>query len=286
MTENDHAEPMDSEDGGIDIGILTKGKATLGMVLASLLLQETVTVRIYVVDTSERPVINREDVRFALRLAGDRGILCHYDFAGESDLAFSAGKRRLIQALPGRHLCLMDDDVVMPSVALKNLVATAQNQGTYGYISPICKNSPNLDAGPANRPQYSPGSLIYQDELVHRVLLAYYETTVDVLDKRKSDQKVWETAFLTALFEVLNRTCLRQEDTITYHLDYKEDKHWIDEERTVVARSRLVARELVERVRSGTVQQAPVISTSTVVARPAPISRWTRWARRAFRFGA
>lgn len=256
------------------------------MVLTSLLLQESLTVRIHVVDTSARPVINRDDVRFALRLAGDRRILCHYDFAGESDLAFSSGKARLIRALPGRHLCLMDDDVVMPSVALKNLVATAHNQGTYGYISPICKNSPNIDASPANRPQYSPGSLIYQDELVHRILLEYYDTTVDVLDQRKTDQKVWETAFLTALFEVLDRPCLRREDTTTYHLDYKEDVHWIDEERTVIARSRLAARTLVERIRTQSGVGVPLVPQATTSAPPARLARWTRWARRTFHIGA
>jgi hypothetical protein len=71
------APPVD-----VEIGILTKGKDTLGMVLTSLLLQDAVTVRIHVVDTSNRPVITRDDVRFALRLASDRGIRCTYDFAG------------------------------------------------------------------------------------------------------------------------------------------------------------------------------------------------------------
>ena len=286
MTQDSRVETTAPEDVGIDVGILTKGKATLGMVLTSLLLQESLTVRIHVVDTSARPVINRDDVRFALRLAGDRRILCHYDFAGESDLAFSSGKARLIRALQGRHLCLMDDDVVMPSIALKNLVATAQNQGIYGYISPICKNSPSIDASPANRPQYSPGSLIYQDELVHRVLLEYYDTTVDVLDQRNTDQKVWEPAFLTALFEVLDRPCLRREDTITYHLDYKEDMHWIDEERTVIARSRLVARNLVERVQSQSNVAVPLVPRTPTLAQPPRLTRWAHWARRTFRIGA
>ena len=232
----------------VEVGIVTRGKPTLGMVLASLLLQESVKVRIHVVDTSDHPIISRDDVRFALRLATDRKIHCTYDYAGPSDRAFSAGKARLLRTLQGPHLCLMDDDVVMPSVALSHLVETAQTSGIYGYISPFCKNSPD-HGNWGNRPQCTPGSLIYQDELVHRVLLQYYDTTVDLLDRKRSSEKVWETAFLTALFEQLERPGIRQSDTITYHLDYQEDANWIDEERTVIARSALVARDLVQAVK-------------------------------------
>jgi hypothetical protein len=243
-------EPVVDAELGIEVGILTKGKASLGMVLGSLLLQESVKVRILVVDTSARPVINRDDVRFALRLAADRGIQCSYDYAGESDRAFSSGKARLIRALTGPHLCLMDDDVVMPSLALARLLSTAQRNGVYGYISPYCKNAPNRTGDWGGRPSCTPGSLIYQDERVHQTLLEYYETTVDVLDQRKTDDKVWETAFLSALFEALGRPGVRQHDTITYHLDYREDSYWIDEERTVIARSQAKARELALRTQN------------------------------------
>jgi GT2 family glycosyltransferase len=243
----------DDNDARIDIGILTKGKPTLGMALTSLLLQEDVPIRIHVVDTSARPVINRDDVRFALRLATDRRVQCSYEYSGESDVAFSAGKARLIRALNGRHVCLMDDDVVVPSKALRQLLDTALQYPVYGYISPFCKNSPNVDLEFGARPPCSPGSLIYQDALVHRILIEYYETTVDVLDQRSTDQKVWETAFLTALFEVLDRPAIRQPDLVTYHLDYYESPRWIDEERTVIARSAAIAHALVRRLRDGTV---------------------------------
>lgn len=281
--ENYRAGVIEEENTGIDVGILTKGKPTLGMVLTSLLLQEAVTVRIHVVDTSSRPVINRDDVRFALRLAGDRGILCNYDFAGESDRAFSAGRARLIRALRGEHLCLMDDDVVMPSAALKNLIATAQRSGVYGYISPLCKNSPGTDSSVGNRPQYSPGSLIYQDPLVREILVEYYETSIDVLDRRKSDHKVWENAFLTALFDALDRPCIRQQDIVTYHLDYQEDPYWIEEERTVVARSRQTARSLVEGTHDHLNYSLHPTSTSDDFHVRSSSKSWVRRARRALR---
>lgn len=251
-------ESVDSSDlaQGIEIGILTKGKATLGMVLVSLLLQEAVKVRIRLVDTSERPVINRDDVRFALRLAADRGVECSYDFAGQSARAFSEGKVRLIEALGGRHLCLMDDDVVMPSQALARLLAAARAGGGYGYISPLCKNSPNVSGNWGSQPPCTPGSLIYQDELVHRILLEYYRTTVDVLDRARG-RKVWEQAFLTSLFEELGRPCARLDDIVIHHLDYGEGPRWIDEERSVIAMSRRVAEDLVRKARNGELSSSP-----------------------------
>lgn len=231
----------------IQVGILTKGKPTLGMVLTSLLLQESVRVQIHVVDTSPRPVITREDIRFALRLAGDRGIRCSYDFAGESERAFSSGKARLIAELTGQLLCLTDDDVVMPSIALARLLETARSSGEFGYISPLCLNAPHLVGDWGDRPPCTSGSLIYQDGAVHSILLRYYNSTTDVLDHQKTDIKVWEPAFLTELFEALKRPGIRQNDTIIYHLDYHEDPHWIEEERTVIVRSRRTAHELVQR---------------------------------------
>src|SRR5579859_6593765 len=178
----------------IEIGILTRGKPTLGMVLTSLLLQESISLRIHIVDTSSRPILAREDVRFALRLAGDRKIRCTYEFAGESSRAFSSGKARLIRELAGPHLCLCDDDVVLPSIALARLVEAARSSGVYGYISPFCVNAPNLPGDQAARPSCAPGSLIHQDDLLRRILLAYYDSTTDVLDQAESDEKVWEPA--------------------------------------------------------------------------------------------
>src|SRR5690242_13941911 len=152
----------------IQVGILTRGKPTLGMVLTSLLLQEGVQVRIHIVDTSGEPVINRPDVQYALRLAADRGLYTSYDFIGESNRAFSGGKARLIRELSGPHICLMDDDIVMPSAAIASLVAEATHVGAYGYITPYCRNAPNLSSLGATSPPFSPGALIYLDDLVRR----------------------------------------------------------------------------------------------------------------------
>jgi hypothetical protein len=241
----------------VEIGILTKGKATLGMVLTSLLLQEAVSVRIHVVDTSSRPVITRDDVRFALRLAGDRGIRCSYEFAGESKRAFSMGRARIIRELAGPNLCLCDDDVVLPSDALHRLVEAARRGGVYGYICPVLVNAPNVAGDWGHRPPCTPGSLIYQDALVRRILLEYYDSTIDVLDQDSSEEKVWEPAFLTTLFDALNRPAIRQGDTVIYHLDYQEGPSWIKEERTVIARSKNIARALVEQVQNSPVGPDP-----------------------------
>lgn len=269
-------------DGHIDVGILTKGKPTLGMALASLLLQDEVDLRIHVVDTSARPVINRDDVRYALRLAADRRVHCSYEYGGESDIAFSNGKARLILALKGTHLCLMDDDVVVPAKALGQLLETARSKQAYGYVSPFCKNSPVLHGPLGKQTPYTPGSLIYQDDLVRRILLEYYETTVDVLDRRKSDRKVWETAFMTALFDVLGRPRIRQADLMTYHLDYQEDPNWIEEERTVIARSTAIAHDLAQKSQAALPRPAsdPVVHRAIY-----DLSRPTQrgWARRARR---
>lgn len=239
----------------IQVGILTRGKPTLGMVLASLLLQEAVQVRIHVVDTSAEPVINRPDVQYALRLAADRGLYTSYDFIGESHRAFSTGKARLIRELDGPHICLMDDDIVMPSAAIACLVGAARMAGAYGYISPYCRNAPSLAGLPVARPPFSPGALIYQDELVRRILLEYYDTTVDILDRQSSEQKVWEIAFLTRLFDALNRPAIRQTDTVIYHLDYHENSTWIDDEQSVIARSVTLADGLVKQAMDGTLRE-------------------------------
>jgi hypothetical protein len=287
------SQPGDETDAdrpaeGIEIGILTKGKATLGMVLVSLLLQEAVKVRIRLVDTSERPVINRDDVTFALRLAADRGIECNYEFAGPSERAFSAGRARLISALGGRNLCLVDDDVVLPSQALARLLDTARLGGVFGYISPVCTNSPTVAGSWGSQPPCTPGSLIYQDETVHRILLAYYRATTDVLD-RAPGGKVWEQAFLTSLFEALGRPCARLDDVVIHHLDYGEGPRWIDEERTVIARSRRVAEDLVHKARIGQLGTAadpappirPRPNVAAVRLRLTPMQR----LRRVFQIG-
>ncbi len=278
----ERTEDAISATARIDVGILTKGKPTLGMALTSLLLQDDVQLRIHVVDTAAHPVISRDDVRFALRLASERHVLCSYEYAGESDRAFSTGKARLIRVLDGSHLCFLDDDVVVPSKALRQLLDTAEQRGVYGYVSPFCVNSATLGGLIGKRPHISPGSLIYQDAVVRRVLLEYYETTIDVLDRRRSQQKVWETAFLTALFDALERPQIRQPDLIIYHLDYQESPCCIDEELAVVARSTALARELARKAQTQRDWSLPYTSARHAVSMdPPPLQR--RWAQRALR---
>lgn len=283
-------EPQDKLDGvpgrlddpgepilPVQVGILTRGKPTLGMVLTSLLLQEAVKLRIHLVDTSAEPVINRPDVQYALRLAADRGLYTSYDFIGESNRAFSMGKARLIRELSGPRICLMDDDIVMPSEAIASLVATAEGVGVYGYVTPYCRNAPQLSSLAPAPPPFSPGSLIYQDDMVRRILLEYYDTTVDILDRQTSEQKVWEIAFLTRLFAALGRPSFRHADTVIYHLDYHENSTWIDDEPAVIARSAARADALVKQARAGALRERNFASARF----PAPFPRRNGWLRRA-----
>src|SRR3972149_1874201 len=130
----------------LEIGILTKGKATLSMVLVSLLLQETQNIRIHIVDTSDTPVIKRDDVMFALKLAFDRHIACGYEYLREKNRAFSTGRLKLLEALKGQNICFMDDDVVMPSNTLARIASFVQDVGEYGYYAPFCRNAGVLNA--------------------------------------------------------------------------------------------------------------------------------------------
>ena len=228
----------------IEIGILTKGKPTLSMVLSSLLLQEARDIRIHIVDTSDTPVVNRDDVRFALRLAFDRDIACGYEYSRERERAFSVGRLRLLEALQGPHICLMDDDVVMASSTIARLLPAIQSNPVYGYIAPYCMNGLHARVFENGQPYYSPGGVIYQDAPLRNILLSYYTTTVDVLDRQPSDEKVWEIAFLTELFEFIGRKRLVQPDNISYHLDYQEVPNWELSEAQVIRRSKLKAREL------------------------------------------
>src|SRR5438309_1890285 len=113
---------QNSSDGPpvpIEVGILTIGKPTLAMALASLLLQNPENIRIHIVDTAERPVIHHEDFSSAMRLAFDRGISCTYERRRERQRNFSTGRLALLEALTGPNICFMDDDVVLPSGSLR-----------------------------------------------------------------------------------------------------------------------------------------------------------------------
>src|SRR5437763_9715467 len=131
---------MEADTAPIGVGILTKGKPTLSMVLVSLLMQDGCPLRVHIVDTAPSPVVRRDDVVFALRLAFDRQIVCEYEYPREQERAFSAGRQRLLEALPGPFLVLMDDDVVLPAGTLARLCERSRGLQDWGYVAPACKN--------------------------------------------------------------------------------------------------------------------------------------------------
>jgi hypothetical protein len=230
----------------IEIGILTKGKPTLGMVLVSLLLQRFKAIRIEVVDTGDTAAIKRDDVMFALRLAFDLGIICNYRYLKEKERAFSLGRLKLLESMKGNHICFMDDDVVVSADTLAQVAPSLEN-GVYGFVAPRCKNAWFPAGFSQGRPHYSPGGVLYQDEIVRQILTEYYSTTVDVLDRQASPEKVWEIAFLTEMFHALGRPCAVQEDNLTYHLDYHERPNWGLDEEYLIQRSVRKARELAAK---------------------------------------
>ena len=240
------ADSAQNQQPLIEIGILTKGKPTLGMVLVSLLLQRFKAIQIEVVDTGETAAIKRDDVMFALRLAFDLGIVCNYRYLKEKERAFSLGRLKLLESLKGPHICFMDDDVVVSADTLA-LVVPSLGSGAYGFVAPRCKNAWFPTYFSQGRPHYSPGGVFYQDEVVRRALTEYYSTTTDVLDRQASPDKVWEIAFLTEMFHALGRPCSIQEDNLTYHLDYHERPNWGLDEGYLIQRSIRKARELAAK---------------------------------------
>src|ERR687884_105531 len=235
----------------VGVGILTKGKPTLSMVLVSLLMQEHCQLRIHIVDTSPSPVVKRDDVVFAMRLAFDRQIVCEYEYSREKERAFSAGRQRLLEALPGPYLVFMDDDVVLPADTLARLRERAASLDNWGYVTPLCKNYGMARAPFGEGAHYTPGGLIYQDDLVRRLLLEYYGSTVDVLDAKRTRGKVWESVFLSELFGKLGRSCAVLDECVTYHLDYHQRAEWHPNENELIANTRARLRELVDRFAAG-----------------------------------
>jgi hypothetical protein len=209
-------------DEPVQVGILTEGKATLAMVIVGLVLQESVPLDIYIVDTAESAVIKRDDVVFAMRLASDRGVYCGYEHIRERNRRFSVGRLRLLDELTGPLISFMDDDIVLAPSASHNLYVRARQAGAFGFLSPVCKNWGDADSPLPGRPHYSPGGLIYQDAMVRQVLREYYQTTTDVLDARGGPDRLWEKAFLSELFPALGRESEVRADCLSYHLDYRE----------------------------------------------------------------
>jgi hypothetical protein len=231
----------------LEVGVLTKGKPTLGMVLANLLMQDIERLRILIVDTSETPVINREDVLFALKLAQDRRIRCDYQRSRDKQRNFTVGRLALLEQLTGPHTCFMDDDVVLPSSSLTRMAQQALAEQDYGYIAPVCVNAGSSHGFLAERPHYTPGGIFHQDGLVRSILLEYYQTTVDVLDEQRTDDRVWELAFLTELFPALGRACHVQIDNVSYHLDYHRGVRWDLMEQKLLWASQRKVEELIQK---------------------------------------
>ncbi|MDP2662327.1 MAG: glycosyltransferase family A protein [Dehalococcoidia bacterium] len=244
----------------IDVGILTRGKATLGIALTSLLLQEMADIRITIVDTGDSPVIKREDVRFALKLAADMRIACEYRHIRENDLAFSLGRLKVLEHCTGSHVCFMDDDVALPSTALRRIAGWIEQNGVYGYVAPHCHNANPLARRLLGPQHFTPGSVFYQDAPVRQALLEYYGSTVDVLDRKGNGDKVWEIAFLSQLFPSLGRRCEVQEDNAVCHVDYGERPNWNLLDRSHVQASLLKARQMARRFAAA----QPEVNTSLV----------------------
>jgi hypothetical protein len=242
-------EPVDGDDDAsrLEIGILTIGKPTLSMALSSLLLQDEPSIRIHIVDTAPDPIINRPEVQSVLRLAADRGIPCSYEHLHDEHRAFSLGRLALLEALKGTNICFMDDDIVMPSQALTKMLRYIEEYPDYGWLAPYCKNVATARTALAGRPHFSPGGVFRQDRLVRNILLEYYDTTIDVLDRQSSRSKVWEIAFLTELFPMLGRSTYVQNDNVIYHLDYQERPNWDLLQEDLVRNSRNKADELVRK---------------------------------------
>jgi hypothetical protein len=231
----------------IEVGILTKGKPTLAMVLTNLLLAEGPPISIVIVDTAETPVIERDDVLFALKLAQDRKISCEYQRSREKQRAFTAGRLQLLENLKGPYTCYMDDDVVSAAGSFMRLMELAQRNPDFGYIAPRCVNAGATRGFLAGKEHYSPGGVFRQDDLVRAILLDYYQSTVDVLDTQAAPEKVWELAFLTELFPALGRPCWVQEDNVSYHLDYHERVRWELMEQRLLRNSKQALNELIAR---------------------------------------
>lgn len=240
-TDHTEAAPL------LEIGILTIGKPTLAMAVSSLLLQDERRIRIHLVDTAPSPIINKPEVQGVLRLADEREIVCSYEHLHDDKRAFSVGKLALLEALKGEHVCFMDDDVVVPCEALTHMLTYIGSNPQYGWLAPFCKNMATARTALGGRPHFSPGGVFRQDRLVRNILLEYYDTTVDVLDKQRSSKKVWEIAFLTELFPLLNRSTHVQRDNVIYHLDYHERPNWDLLQESLIHNSHDVAQRLMQK---------------------------------------
>jgi hypothetical protein len=235
------------QSGVVNVGILTRGKATLGITLTSLLLQDTSDIRIHILDTSDAPVVNRDDVTLAMRMAFDRQIHCSYERLREKKRGFSLGRVRLLERLSGPYACFVDDDMALSATVLSSMLRKARLlQQPLGCISPVCVNATSpMGESCDGSGRYTPGSLFYLDEPLRELLVKYYSSTTDIVDSAKAGDKVWEVAFLSEIFRQLDRPCLQEPAAVIYHLDYHELQNWYLTEGTIISRSVALVKSVI-----------------------------------------
>jgi DNA-binding transcriptional ArsR family regulator len=244
-----------SQQPTIQVGILTKGRPMLATVIANLVLQEEHPIEIFIVDTGDQPAIKRVDVMSVLRLAQDRHVRCEYELYRDRNRAFSGGRLKLLEELTGPLIAFMDDDIVLAGMAaLASLASRAAELGSsLGWVAPYCVNAGSARGFLKDRPHYSPGGILAQDEIVRNILLEYYNNNTDVLDSRGPRERVWELEFLTELFPALGRVTEVQHETVSYHLDYGGGTRWDLMEEALLATTRRELNRLVAKY-------APVIA--------------------------
>jgi len=228
----------------------------LATVVATLVLQEEHPIEIFIVDTGDQPSIKREDVKSVLRLAQDRRVRCEYELHRDRQRAFSGGRLKLLESLTGPLIAFMDDDIVLGGMsAMASLARRAEELGPQlGWVAPLCVNAGSARGFLKDRPHYSPGGVLAQDEIVRGILLEYYNNNTDVLDARGPRERVWELEFLTELFPALGRVTEVQNDTVSYHLDYGGGTRWDLMEEALSATTRRELNRLV-------VKYAPAAAT-------------------------
>jgi hypothetical protein len=233
----------------VQVGILTKGRPMLAMVIANLVLQEEHPLEIFVVDTGDQPAIKRVDVMSVLRLAQDRQVRCEYELHRDRQRAFSSGRLKLLNSLTGPLIAFMDDDIVLAgTTSIASLARRAVELGPrLGWVAPYCINAGSARGFLKDTPHYSPGGVFAQDDVVRNILLEYYDNNTDVLDARGPRERVWELEFLTELFPALGRTTEVQHDTVSYHLDYGGGTRWDLMEEALLATTRRELNRLVAK---------------------------------------
>jgi DNA-binding transcriptional ArsR family regulator len=114
-------------------------------------------------------------------------------------------------------------------------------------VAPLCVNAGSARGFLRDRPHYSPGGILAQDEVLRSILLEYYNNNTDVLDARGPRERVWELEFLTELFPALGRATEVQHDTVSYHLDYGGGTRWDLMEEALLATTRRELNRLIAK---------------------------------------